>query len=211
MWHISTVPLLHGIERLQARHDLAGGKGLDLEFVVGGFRHVFGECLAPRHRCVSSDFGKLDVSRHFSSGIDCAMAGAAIVLAGKADAGRFQEFATFHGVVSLCGPHDGAARWRNPDAKWEFRAGRIEKRRADGAPPICLRLDHDFVAPRADRAEADRGRGRRSRDRFSHAGCRAASPRPAGRRREVSRIAMSSGTSPRNGTPSRSASLCAPP
>jgi hypothetical protein len=32
---------------------------------------------------VSSDFGQLAVNRHFTSGIDCATAGAAIVLAAK--------------------------------------------------------------------------------------------------------------------------------
>ncbi len=34
-----------GIERLEAGDELAGGKGLDLEFVVGGLRHVFREGL----------------------------------------------------------------------------------------------------------------------------------------------------------------------
>ena len=37
--------ILHGIEDLQARHDFAGGKGLDLEFVVGGFADHFGHLL----------------------------------------------------------------------------------------------------------------------------------------------------------------------
>jgi hypothetical protein len=32
-----------GVERLQARHDLAGGKHLDLEFVVGHVSDVFGD------------------------------------------------------------------------------------------------------------------------------------------------------------------------
>jgi hypothetical protein len=34
-----------GIERLQTGHDLAGRKGLDLEFVVGGLGDVFREGL----------------------------------------------------------------------------------------------------------------------------------------------------------------------
>ena len=34
--------VLHGIEHLQAGNDFAGGKGLDLEFVVGGFGHELG-------------------------------------------------------------------------------------------------------------------------------------------------------------------------
>ena len=35
----------HGIERLQAGHDLAGRKGLDLKLVVGGISDVFGKGL----------------------------------------------------------------------------------------------------------------------------------------------------------------------
>ena len=38
--------VLHRVERLQRRHDLAGGKDLDLELVVGRLRDVFGERLA---------------------------------------------------------------------------------------------------------------------------------------------------------------------
>ena len=34
--------VLHGIEHLQAGNDFAGGEGLDLEFVVGGFANEFG-------------------------------------------------------------------------------------------------------------------------------------------------------------------------
>jgi hypothetical protein len=35
----------HGVQRLQSGDDLAGRKGLDLELVVGGLGHVFGERL----------------------------------------------------------------------------------------------------------------------------------------------------------------------
>ena len=47
---------------------------------------------------VSSDFGQLVGMRHFTSGIDCAMAGAATAVdGGEPDARGFQEFTTFHG------------------------------------------------------------------------------------------------------------------
>jgi len=37
--------VLHGVEDLQARHDFAGRKGLDLEFVVGGLANDLGHDL----------------------------------------------------------------------------------------------------------------------------------------------------------------------
>jgi hypothetical protein len=47
----------------------------------------------------SSDFGPLVVQRHFSPGIDCAMAGAATAVdAASPRACRFQKFATLHDV-----------------------------------------------------------------------------------------------------------------
>ena len=45
---------------------------------------------------VSSDFGQLAVMRHFSSGIDCAIAGLAIALGRGAGAECGQEFTSFH-------------------------------------------------------------------------------------------------------------------
>lgn len=50
----------------------------------------------------SSDFGQLVVQRHFNSGIDCAMAGAATVVDAASPAPAvFQEFTTFHDVSPL--------------------------------------------------------------------------------------------------------------
>ena len=80
MWPHFDGAVLHGIEHLQAGHDFAGGKDLDLEFVVGRLGHAFAMISAPPYS-VSSDFGQLAVIRHFNSGIDCAIAGAAIAAA----------------------------------------------------------------------------------------------------------------------------------
>ena len=33
--------ILHGVEHLQRRHNLAGGEGLDLEFAIGRLGNVF--------------------------------------------------------------------------------------------------------------------------------------------------------------------------
>ena len=72
--------VLHRIDNLQARHDFAGGEGLNLELVVGRFGDRLAISSAPPNS-VSSDFGQLAVMRHLSSGIDCAIAGAATALA----------------------------------------------------------------------------------------------------------------------------------
>ncbi len=70
--------VLDGVGDLQARDDFARREQADLELAVGRLGHVLREELA-EPKIVSSDFGKLDAMRHFSSGADCAMAGAANV------------------------------------------------------------------------------------------------------------------------------------
>ena len=56
---------------------------------------------APPHS-VSSDFGKLEVSRHFSSGDDCAIAGAAIGRGRRTGAKRRNELTAFHAFPLQC-------------------------------------------------------------------------------------------------------------
>ena len=71
---------LHGVQRLQAADDFAGGEGLDLELVVGRLGQIpCRVCAVPK--IVSSDFGKLEVRRQRTSGMDWATAGAATVAA----------------------------------------------------------------------------------------------------------------------------------
>ena len=74
-----------GVERLQAGHQFAGGKALDLEPAVGGLgdelRHLLGGAEDGVER-----LGKLDVRRHVTSGWDCATAGLAIAVAVAATA-----------------------------------------------------------------------------------------------------------------------------
>ena len=71
--------VLHGVEHLQARHDLAGGEDADLELVVGQLADVLGEELGPRRTACRATWESSTSERHFSSGIDWAMAGAASV------------------------------------------------------------------------------------------------------------------------------------
>src|SRR5215471_9378955 len=47
-------------------------------------------------KSVSSDFGQLAVNRHFSSGIDWAMAGAAIADVASPTPAAFEKFPSFH-------------------------------------------------------------------------------------------------------------------
>ncbi len=68
--------VLHGIEHLQAGDDFAGGEGLDLEFVVGGFRDELGDHLGAAVDACRAISASSPSSRHLISGIDCAMAGA---------------------------------------------------------------------------------------------------------------------------------------
>jgi hypothetical protein len=72
--------VLDGIDDVQAGHDFARGKDLNLEFIVGRFGHALA-IISAAPNSVSSDFGQLQVIRHLNSGIDCAIAGAAIALA----------------------------------------------------------------------------------------------------------------------------------
>jgi hypothetical protein len=67
---------------LQRRHDFAGSKGLDLELVVGGFGYRLGQDLGRAEQRIER-FWPTAVKRHFTSGIDCAMAGEAIAVAAK--------------------------------------------------------------------------------------------------------------------------------
>ena len=61
--------VLDRVEHLQARHDLAGSERLDLEFAVGRLETYFANSSQAPYN-VSSDFGQLAVSRHFSVGAD---------------------------------------------------------------------------------------------------------------------------------------------
>jgi hypothetical protein len=69
---------LHRVEHRQ--HDLARGKNLNFQLVVGDLPNALGEDFARTIQGIS-DFGELAVSRHLISGIDCAMAGLAIEMA----------------------------------------------------------------------------------------------------------------------------------
>src|SRR5712692_4464328 len=66
----------HGVEHLQTGHKFTGGKRLNLKAIVG-------------------DFGQLAVSRHFTSGIDCAIAGAATALAARPTPPAFRNSRRF--------------------------------------------------------------------------------------------------------------------
>ena len=69
--------VLHGVSGLERRHDLARGEGLNLEADCRSPRQPPWRTLRTRHAACRATSGKLVVSRHFNSGIDCAMAGAA--------------------------------------------------------------------------------------------------------------------------------------
>ena len=73
--------VLHGVEHLQARHDLAGSEDADVELVVRHLADVLGEGLAGAVDACRATWESLTANRHLSSGIDSAMAGAASVLA----------------------------------------------------------------------------------------------------------------------------------
>jgi hypothetical protein len=89
--------VLHGIEHLEARHDFAGGKNLNLEFIVGDFGdalgHIFRSAVKRIQRfrpaCRQTPFQfrhRLGNSRRSNRG-------------GRQAASRsLQKFATFHSV-----------------------------------------------------------------------------------------------------------------
>ena len=80
MWRDSTVPFCTR-RAPAAGHDFAGGERLDLEFVVGGLATPWP---ALRRRTVCRAISaSLPSGATSPSGIDCAMAGAAIALAAK--------------------------------------------------------------------------------------------------------------------------------
>src|SRR5262249_87829 len=90
-------PILHGVEPLQARHDLARGEGLDLEFVVRDLGNTLGKIFAaaierierlwPACRQPPFDLrAGLRDRRRGNRGRS------------KAQPRRLQEFTTFHGV-----------------------------------------------------------------------------------------------------------------
>jgi hypothetical protein len=56
---------------------------------------------------VSSDFGKLEVRRHFTSGDDCAMAGEATAVAAAPAAETFKKSRRFISSLSLVGMFPG--------------------------------------------------------------------------------------------------------
>ena len=95
MWHISTVFVGDRVKRLQARNDFAGLEHLNLKFVVGHFGNLFRKVFGRRRRCVSSDFGKLDVMRHLISGEDCAIAGEATAATAAPVAETFKKSRRF--------------------------------------------------------------------------------------------------------------------
>ena len=70
--------VLHGIDDLQAGHDLAGGEDADLELVVGEGRDALGEVLARAIDRVER-LGEARGQAPLHSGMDWAMAGAASV------------------------------------------------------------------------------------------------------------------------------------
>src|SRR5712671_4451286 len=72
----------------------------------------------------SSDFGQLVVQRHFSSGIDCAMAGAATAVEAASPAPavfrnsrRFMALPSFDFLLRNRQPHGDFARRRSPAIK----------------------------------------------------------------------------------------------
>ena len=68
--------VLHRVEDLERRHDLAGGEDADLELVVGRLRDALGHVLGAAVQRVEA-LRKARRQRQFSSGCDCAIAGAA--------------------------------------------------------------------------------------------------------------------------------------
>ena len=91
--------VLNGIENLQARHDLARGKGLNLELAVSRLGHVFGKGLAsavdgverfwPACRQSPSDLRRRLGNGRRSERRD-----------GHASRANFEKFTAFHGHVS---------------------------------------------------------------------------------------------------------------
>src|SRR6516165_799891 len=98
--------VLHGVEHLQARYDLAGGEGLDLEFAVGGLGNIFRKADTGAEQGIERlrpargqpppqlRIGLRD-GRRSNRG------------AGDADTGSLQELTTFHSLLPL------VLAWRN--------------------------------------------------------------------------------------------------
>src|SRR5262249_41557783 len=103
---------------------------------------------------VSSDLGKLDVSRHLTSGMPCAMAGAAIVDAAATPAAPTPAVLTnFLRFIFLCPPyrtpHMASAKRRNPDTQnclWKAARPQKEPPPKRGRCRI-LQLARTFPAP----------------------------------------------------------------
>src|SRR6516225_9989980 len=105
-------------------------------------------------KSVSSDFGQLAANRHFTSGIDWAMAGAA-TRCRHPDAGRLEKFPSFHGdppyrlvglnFFRLSGTGHSSARLLTQAPRDGARRGfNIYKRANNGRIPPFLALSHSY-------------------------------------------------------------------
>jgi hypothetical protein len=95
---------LHGIGRLQTRHDLAGGENLDLELVVGGFGDGLGESV----RCSVDGVERFRIARsqppfELRHGLRNRRIGER--RRGSGEAGCLQELSAFHLQPSLVAKH----------------------------------------------------------------------------------------------------------
>src|SRR3979411_808301 len=85
---------------------------------------------------VSSDFGKLDVQRHLSSGIDCAIAGFATAAAAtptpaaRRNSRRFIGYTPFGGAA---GPPQNQDRPHHTEGLGEIQPGALRQRRCPDA------------------------------------------------------------------------------
>jgi hypothetical protein len=80
VWHISTVLFCTASSACSAG-TISPGANTRIWNLLSVSTATFLAIVSAPPQSVSSDLGKLDVRRHLSSGIDCAMAGAASVLA----------------------------------------------------------------------------------------------------------------------------------
>ncbi len=95
--------VLHGVNHLQARHDLAGGKDADLEFVVGDAGDALGEVLARAiDRVERLGEARGEPPLHFRHGLRDGRCGerGARGDCGTADTGGAQKLTTLHDSIT---------------------------------------------------------------------------------------------------------------
>src|SRR3981081_3703621 len=93
---------------------------------------------------VSSDFGKLDVQRHLSSGIDCAIAGFATAAAAtptpaaRRNSRRFIGYTPFGGAAGA-GPPQNQDRPHHTEGLGEIQPGALSQKACPTTPGAARR------------------------------------------------------------------------